>query len=99
MVMLLGDWSRSTPPLAVPPLSCTWKVNEVYGEPLAFAAGVNFNSLAVMSATAMDWPAETARPLFVSEPANGSELIFTAAKLLLGLSLGSLNPKSPVVKV
>src|SRR3569833_467915 len=25
-VMVLGDWSRSTPPLAVPPLSCTWKV-------------------------------------------------------------------------
>jgi hypothetical protein len=25
MVPVLGDWSRSTPPLAVPPLSCTWK--------------------------------------------------------------------------
>ena len=26
IVMVLADWSRSTPPLAVPPLSCTWKV-------------------------------------------------------------------------
>ena len=26
MVIVLGDWSRSTPPLAVPPSSCTWKV-------------------------------------------------------------------------
>ncbi len=25
-VMVLGLWSVSTPPLAVPPLSCTWKV-------------------------------------------------------------------------
>ncbi len=28
MVMVFADWSRSTPPLAVPPLSCTWKVKE-----------------------------------------------------------------------
>ena len=28
MVSVLADGSRSTPPFAVPPLSCTWKVNE-----------------------------------------------------------------------
>ena len=26
MVIVLGLWSMSTPPLAVPPSSCTWKV-------------------------------------------------------------------------
>ncbi len=26
IVIVLAVWSRSTPPLAVPPLSCTWKV-------------------------------------------------------------------------
>src|SRR2546428_700387 len=25
-VMVMGDWFKSTPPLAVPPSSCTWKV-------------------------------------------------------------------------
>src|SRR5438477_116409 len=28
MVIVLGDWSRFTQPLRVPPLSCTWKVKE-----------------------------------------------------------------------
>ena len=27
----VGVGSRSTPPLAVPPLSCTWNVNDEYG--------------------------------------------------------------------
>src|ERR1700760_1596511 len=41
IVMVLADGSVSTPPLAVPPLSCTWNVNEASGDPLALAAGKN----------------------------------------------------------
>ena len=41
MVKVLADWSRSTPPLAVPPLSCTWKVKVANGDPLPSSTGVN----------------------------------------------------------
>ena len=39
IVIVLGLASRSTPPLAVPPLSCTWNVKLAYATPLASAAG------------------------------------------------------------
>ena len=50
-VIVLGVGSRSTPPLAVPPSSCTWKVKLAYAVPLALAAGVNISRPPVMSAT------------------------------------------------
>src|SRR5207237_1148249 len=101
IVIVFGDWSRSTPPLPVPPLSCTWNVKLASGEPLALAAGVNTSLPAVMSATLMNWPALTATPLSVSvpDPALGSVVIFTASRLLAGLSFGSLKPKSATVNV
>ena len=40
IVIRLAVGSRSTPPLAVPPSSCTWKVKLAYGVPLALAAPV-----------------------------------------------------------
>ena len=43
-VIVFGDWSRFTPPLAVPPSSCTWKVKVVQELRLALAAGVNTKS-------------------------------------------------------
>ena len=38
---VLGDWSRSTPPFAIPPLSRTWKVKVPNALPLLLSAGVN----------------------------------------------------------
>src|SRR5919204_521255 len=43
------------------------------------------------------WPAVTAMPLSLSDPAAGSVEIFTAARLLAGVAFGSLKPKSAVV--
>ena len=100
-VIVFGDWSVSTPPLAVPPLSCTWKVKLASGDPIAFAAGVNSSLPAEMSAALTYWPTVTAVPLSVSVPAVpvGSVAIFTASRLLGGLSLGSLKPKSDAANV
>src|SRR5205823_4041337 len=66
IVIVLADWSVSTPPLATPPLSLTWNVKLASGDPLAFAAGVNTSRPALMSATVTNWPAVTAMPLLVS---------------------------------
>ena len=38
-VIVRAVWSRSRPPLAVPPLSWTWNVKLATPAPLAFAAG------------------------------------------------------------
>ena len=89
-----GVGSTSTPPFAVPPLSCTWKVKLVYAMPLASTAGANTNCPAAMSATLTNCPAATAVPLSLSVPAPGSVAIFTAWKALGGVSWGSVNPKS-----
>ena len=51
-VIALGVGSRSTPPLAVPPLSRTWNVNVAYGDPNALSAGWNRRLPAVMFASA-----------------------------------------------
>ena len=86
-VIVLATGSRSTPPLAVTPSSCTWKVKRAFGvarwrcwigrrrEPQA--AGVDV-------ATEMNWPAVTATSLLVSVPLVGSVVIFTANRLLAG---------------
>ena len=75
--MVLGDGSVSTPPLAVPPLSWTWKVKLAYPAPLPFAAGVKTSFPPVMSATGTNCPAVTATPLSVSVPATGRVVIST----------------------
>src|SRR5207249_877913 len=73
-----GVGSRSTPPLAVPPLSCTWKVKLAYGVPLASAAGANTSRPASRSPTLTNWPATTVVPRPLSVPVPGSVVIFTA---------------------
>ena len=40
IVTVRATGSRSMPPFAVPPSSCTWKVKLAYAAPLAFAPGV-----------------------------------------------------------
>src|SRR3954469_14245899 len=95
-VIVFGDWSRSTPPPAVPPLSWTWNVNDAYPVPFAFGAGKNFNLPAAISVADTNCPAVTTTELFVSDPATGSVVIFTAAIVLAGESFGSENPKSAV---
>src|SRR5205085_1411917 len=68
MVTVLADWSRSTPPLAVPPLSCTWKVKLASGDPLEWAVGVNTSRPAAMLAAETKSPAFTVAPLLVKVP-------------------------------
>ena len=98
-LMVRGVASRSMPPFAVPPSSCTWKVNDAYPTPLALAAGVNFRLPALMSANETNWPAITFTPLSCSVPAPGSAVILTAANALTGASDGSVKPKSAAVNV
>src|SRR3954464_7173914 len=102
MVRVLGDWSRSTPPLAVPPLSRTWNVKLASGDPLAFNAGVNTRWPAAMSVAKTKSPAFTVTPLLVNGPvpAPGTVVIFTACREFgAELSEGSLNPKSATPNV
>src|SRR6476646_6894843 len=72
IVIVFGDGSRFTPPPAVPPSSCTWKVKLAYGDPLALLAGVNLSRPPVISARLMNWLAVTATPLSVRVPTAGS---------------------------
>src|SRR5438552_1650065 len=83
-----GVGSRSTPPFAVPPLSCTWNVKLAYGVPLASAAGANTSRPASMSPTLTNWPATTAAPRTLSVPVPGSVATLTAWKPLAGVSCG-----------
>src|SRR5436190_1366066 len=101
IVIVLGDGSRSTPPLAVPPLSWTWKVKLASAGPLALAAGVNTSRPELMSPTVTNWPAVTGLPLRVSVPdaAVGIVVISTANSVFAGLSFGSVKPNSSAVKV
>ena len=94
-VIVLAVGSRSIPPFAVPPSSCTWKVN--VGEPVALATGTYTNLPAVIAAAVTDAPAVTVTPLFLSDPAVGSVVIFKAASTFAGESAASVNPKSPAV--
>ena len=52
-----------------------------------------------MSATGMNWLADTTTLLSVSGPLAGSVAISTANKLLAGVSFGSLKPKSATTNV
>ena len=95
--MVFGLWSVSCPPLATPPLSCTWKVKLAKPAPLALAAGV-YTKLAML-AKLMLWPAVTGTPLRVKLPLAGKVVMLTAWKLLAGLSFGSVKPKSAALKL
>src|ERR1051325_5436312 len=95
IVIVFGVGSRSAPS----PLSCTWKVNDVYGVPNSLAAGVNFSRPPLMLATGIKSPALTATLLFVNAPAPGNVVIFTASNVFGGVSFGSLKPKSAAVNV
>ena len=59
---ILGVWSVSVPPKAVPPLSCTLKPSAPSAVPFLFSAGVNTSLPAVMSATVITWLAAMATP-------------------------------------
>src|SRR5438094_99115 len=72
-LMVLGDGSVSTPPLAPPPLSCTWKVKEVLPVPSASTAGYTISlhdALPILACPAVTatGPAPVSR---VSEPFAG----------------------------
>ncbi len=95
----LGVGSRSTPPLAMPPLSRTWKVNGPTPVPLRFNAGMNCSD--AICATVSSWPAVTATPLNVNVPslAGGKVVITTDLNVSTGLSMGSVKPKSATANV
>ena len=95
-VIELGEASRSTPPLAVPPSSWAWKVNEVYGEPVALVVGVKTSRPEAMFAADTTWPVVTATPLSFSDPAAGRVVTFTARSELAPASSVSYMPKSAV---
>src|SRR5215204_4387251 len=95
IVIVFGVGSRSVPP----PLSCTWKVKDVYGLPLPLAAGVNFKSPPVILATGIKSPAFTATLLLVNVPRPGNVVILTASRVFGGASLGSVKPKSTAANV
>src|SRR5439155_271192 len=101
IVIVLDDWSRSTPPLPVPPSSCTWNVKLASGEPLALAAGVNTSLPAVIDPTLIHRQSLHATPSSASvpDPAHGSVVIFTASRWLAGLSFVSVKAKLSAVKV
>ena len=62
-VRVLLDTEVSTPPLAVPPVSCTRKLSAPKPIPLTLSAGVKVNNPALMSTTLMTWVLVIATPL------------------------------------
>jgi hypothetical protein len=96
-VIVFGVASRSTPPLAVPASSWTWKMKLAYAAPLAFADGVKTRLPAAMLAAETDWPAVTATPESVRLPAAGKVAIVTLESDV-PVSSASVNPKSAVLK-
>ena len=91
-VIVFGLWSVSTPLLAVPPSSITWKVKVETPVPLLLSAGVQV--MLGMLASVTTWPVVMATPESLSVPVVGKVVILTLAKALAGLSLGSVKPKS-----
>ena len=73
-VKVLGTGSESTPSLAVPPSSCTWK-GKTFTEfvPLPIAGGANVSRPDATSDTGITCPAVTAVPLSASSPTGGSD--------------------------
>ena len=89
----------STPPLRMPPLSCTRNVTVPL--PLALLAGTNRRPLPAIAAAEIVEPVVTGLPLSSSVPrlAGGSEAIRTLARLLLaGASVGSNVVSVPEAK-
>jgi hypothetical protein len=84
---VFGLASVSTPPFAVPPVSRTRNVKLAWLLPLAFAAGVNTNLFAAMSAAVTNCPAVTAAPSSVRLPAAGRDEITTPAKAWPSMSV------------
>ncbi len=94
----LGVGSRSTPPLAMPPLSRTWKVNWPRLAPLTLKAGVKVR--VAICAAVSSWPAVTGTPATRNTPSavGGRLMITTDCRALAGVSLGSVKPKSDAAK-
>src|SRR5258705_9189449 len=90
-VIVLGVGSRSTPPLAVPPLSCTWNVKLAYPAPFAFAAGVNESLPATISATDTTRPGTIDVPANANLPAAGMGANFTESNEIDGVASPSLD--------
>jgi hypothetical protein len=96
---VLGDRSVFWPPLAMPPLSTTWKVNDPRPAPLRLAAGVKVSWPRLPARIA--WPAVTATPFRRSTPceAGGSVATITDCRPLAGVSFASVTGKSAAEKV
>ena len=77
--------------------SLTVNVNDVYGSPWAFGAGVNVRCPASRSALVTSWFRVTALPLSSSCPACGSATILTPASVAPGSVSEKL--KSPAANV
>src|SRR5438132_1545892 len=80
--MVLGDWSVSTPPLAVAPSSFFRAVNVTRALCVAGVLTCALPIPAPMSAALTSWPAVTGLALLVRVPAAGRVVIFTAARAL-----------------
>ena len=89
--IVFGVGSRLASGGTLLPLSCTWNVKLVSTWPLT---GVKTSRLASRSAIRIESPAFTGLPLSVRLPASGSVLSTTEARLLAGVSLASVKPKS-----
>src|SRR5436190_2220983 len=64
-VSVFGVGSRSAPPLAVPPLSCTWKLKAASDEPFALAGGTNRSPFTMRSVPEMTCPVVIDTPALV----------------------------------
>ncbi len=98
-LMVLGEASVSTPPLATPPLSLTWKVKLPTPVPLKLGAAVKTSWPSWPAG--ISWPAVTATPFRRRMPwAPGGRLVMmTLCSALAGLSSASPKPKSTAAKV
>ena len=98
-VSVLATNEMSTPPLAVPPVSCTRKPSAPKPAPLTFSAGVKVNNPALMSTTLMTCMLVIVMPLSRYTPcaAEGKLVTMTLSRVLAGASLASANPKFAAV--
>src|SRR5439155_18528 len=96
-VRVLADWSRLTPPLAVPQTGRAHEGTAVTWLPRTLASAVKVSLPAVMSAAETKSPALSAGPPVTARvPAAGRVVILTASREFAGLSLASVKPKSAV---
>ena len=96
-VIVFGLWSVFwfAPPVA--PLSTTWKVKLESALPLPLRGGVHVSK--PMLAAGTTCPAVTATPFKNKTPDGGNVVTITLCKVLAGVSLGSVKPKSATVNV